>query len=70
VALVLGVFGLGLMASPGMADQPPGQLGYEGQPGNRAVGSLHGSAQGGDQHFAGDTHEFPRATEEERGMRK
>ena len=31
-ALVLG------MASPVFADQPPGQLGYEGQPGNQGGG--------------------------------
>jgi hypothetical protein len=38
--LVLGAgFGLGLVASPALADQPPGQLGYEGQPGNQGGGS-------------------------------
>ncbi len=31
-ALVLGI------ASPVFADQPPGQLGYEGQPGNQGGG--------------------------------
>jgi hypothetical protein len=40
VALVLGAsFGLGLVASPALADQPPGQLGYEGQPGNQGGAS-------------------------------
>jgi hypothetical protein len=38
--LVLGAsFGLGLVASPALADQPPGQLGYEGQPGNQGGAS-------------------------------
>jgi hypothetical protein len=39
VALLLGVsFGLAA-ASPALADQPPGQLGYEGQPGNQGGAS-------------------------------
>jgi hypothetical protein len=37
--LLLGV-SLGLAAaSPALADQPPGQLGYEGQPGNQGGAS-------------------------------
>jgi hypothetical protein len=40
VAVVFGaIFGLGLVASPALADQPPGQLGYEGQPGNQGGAS-------------------------------
>lgn len=40
VAFLLGAFfGLGLVASPALADQPPGQLGYEGQPGNQGGAS-------------------------------
>ena len=35
VVLVLGVFFALAAASPVLADQPPGQLGYEGQPGNQ-----------------------------------
>jgi hypothetical protein len=36
-----------LMAAPGaaLADQPPGQLGYEGQPGNQ--GGASGNPDGG-----------------------
>ncbi len=37
--LVLGVFGALAAASPVLADQPPGQLGYEGQPGNQGGAS-------------------------------
>jgi hypothetical protein len=36
--LVLGVFFALAAASPALADQPPGQLGYEGQPGNQGGG--------------------------------
>jgi hypothetical protein len=35
---VLGVFFALAAASPALADQPPGQLGYEGQPGNQGGG--------------------------------
>ena len=35
VVLVLGAFLALAAASPVFADQPPGQLGYEGQPGNQ-----------------------------------
>jgi hypothetical protein len=35
--LFAGLFVLGA-ASPALADQPPGQLGYEGQPGNQGGG--------------------------------
>jgi hypothetical protein len=38
-ALVLGVFFALAAASPVLADQPPGQLGYEGQPGNQGGAS-------------------------------
>jgi hypothetical protein len=39
-ALVIATAGLvGAMAVPAMADQPPGQRGYEGQPGNQGGGS-------------------------------
>jgi hypothetical protein len=42
-ALVFGA-GLGMcIASPALADQPPGQLGYEGQPGNQGG---HGGGKG------------------------
>jgi hypothetical protein len=37
-ALVLGVFFALAAASPAVASQPPGQLGYEGQPGNQGGG--------------------------------
>jgi hypothetical protein len=37
--LVLGVFFALAAASPVLADQPPGQLGYEGQPGNQGGAS-------------------------------
>jgi hypothetical protein len=38
VALMVGAaLGVGL-ASPALADQPPGQLGYEGRPGNQGGG--------------------------------
>ncbi len=36
--LVLGVLFALAAASPVLADQPPGQLGYEGQPGNQGGG--------------------------------
>jgi hypothetical protein len=39
VVLVLGVFFALAAASPVLADQPPGQLGYEGQPGNQGGAS-------------------------------
>jgi hypothetical protein len=44
VALVLGVFFALAAASPVLADQPPGQLGYEGQPGNQ--GGASGTSPG------------------------
>jgi Spy/CpxP family protein refolding chaperone len=34
----LTVVALAAGAAPAMADQPPGQLGYEGQPGNQGGG--------------------------------
>jgi hypothetical protein len=37
VFLLTGLFALAA-ASPALADQPPGQLGYEGQPGNQGGG--------------------------------
>jgi hypothetical protein len=41
-AVVFGVaLGIGF-ASPAMADQPPGQRGYEGQPGNQGGGGGNG----------------------------
>ena len=36
--LMLGVFFALAAVSPALADQPPGQLGYEGQPGNQGGG--------------------------------
>jgi hypothetical protein len=40
IAAVLFGAALGLgVASPALADQPPGQLGYEGQPGNQGGAS-------------------------------
>jgi len=40
VALALGAgLAMGLSAGPVLADQPPGQLGYEGQPGNQGGAS-------------------------------
>ena len=39
-ALILG------MATPVFADQPPGQLGYEGQPGNQGGGGGDGGGNG------------------------
>jgi len=33
--IIAGFFAAGLAAGPALADQPPGQLGYEGQPGNQ-----------------------------------
>jgi hypothetical protein len=37
-ALALGALFALAAASPAFADQPPGQLGYEGQPGNQGGG--------------------------------
>jgi hypothetical protein len=37
-ALALGALFALAAASPALADQPPGQLGYEGQPGNQGGG--------------------------------
>ena len=42
--VAVGLF-LGL-AVPAFADQPPGQLGYEGQPGNQGGGSGSSGLQG------------------------
>jgi hypothetical protein len=44
VLLLTGLFALAV-ASPAFADQPPGQLGYEGQPGNQGGGGHHGGGQ-------------------------
>jgi hypothetical protein len=44
VLLLTGMFVLGA-ASPALADQPPGQLGYEGQPGNQGGGGGNGGGQ-------------------------
>jgi hypothetical protein len=44
--LVLGVFFALAAASPALADQPPGQLGYEGQPGNQGGGGGGGQPPG------------------------
>jgi hypothetical protein len=38
IAVLGGLFALAA-ASPALADQPPGQLGYEGQPGNQGGAS-------------------------------
>jgi len=40
--LLAGLFALGA-AAPAFADQPPGQLGYEGQPGNQGGGGNNGN---------------------------
>jgi hypothetical protein len=45
VLLLTGLFVLGA-ASPAFADQPPGQLGYEGQPGNQGGGGGGGQPPG------------------------
>ena len=37
IAMVAGLLALAV-AAPAFADQPPGQLGYEGQPGNQGGG--------------------------------
>ena len=40
--LFVGSFGVAVAAAvPASADQPPGQLGYEGQPGNQGGGGAH-----------------------------
>jgi len=39
LALALGALLTLALAAPALADQPPGQLGYEGQPGNQGGGS-------------------------------
>jgi hypothetical protein len=36
--VIAGIFAV-MTASPALADQPPGQLGYEGQPGNQGGAS-------------------------------
>ena len=41
VVLLLGVVFALAAASPVLASQPPGQLGYEGQPGNQGGGGNH-----------------------------
>jgi hypothetical protein len=46
-ALLLGVFFALAAASPALAGQPPGQKGYEGQPGNQGGGG------GGQQGYEG-----------------
>jgi Spy/CpxP family protein refolding chaperone len=45
-ALLLGVCFALAAASPALADQPPGQKGYEGQPGNQGGGGGGGGQQG------------------------
>jgi collagen type V/XI/XXIV/XXVII alpha len=45
VILFAGLFALGA-ASPASAGQPPGQLGYEGQPGNQGGGGSSGPPPG------------------------
>jgi hypothetical protein len=40
--MLAGLFALGA-AAPAFADQPPGQLGYEGQPGNQGGGGNNGN---------------------------
>jgi hypothetical protein len=40
---------VGLLASAASAAQPPGQLGYEGQPGNQGNGLLGYEGQPGNQ---------------------
>jgi hypothetical protein len=47
--LVLSVFFGLAAASPALADQPPGQLGYEGQPGNQGNGQQGYEGQPGNQ---------------------
>jgi len=50
VALAVGLMALAT-AIPAFADQPPGQLGYEGQPGNQGGGG--GQPGGGLQGYEG-----------------
>jgi hypothetical protein len=47
--LILGVFVALAAASPALADQPPGQQGYEGQPGNQGNGQQGYEGQPGNQ---------------------
>ena len=47
--LILGVFFALAAASPALADQPPGQQGYEGQPGNQGNGQQGYEGQPGNQ---------------------
>jgi hypothetical protein len=47
--LILGVFFALAAASPALADQPPGQRGYEGQPGNQGNGQQGYEGQPGNQ---------------------
>jgi hypothetical protein len=44
VAVAIAVVGVSVVgvAAPAFADQPPGQLGYEGQPGNQGGGNANG----------------------------
>jgi hypothetical protein len=51
VALLLGGLFALAAASPVLADQPPGQLGYEGQPGNQ--GGASGQPGNGLQGYEG-----------------
>jgi hypothetical protein len=44
-SVVFAVAAFGAAATPAVADQPPGQLGYEGQPGNQ--GGASGNPGGG-----------------------
>jgi hypothetical protein len=46
--LIAGVMAAATIA-PAFADQPPGQLGYEGQPGNQGDGLLGYEGQPGNQ---------------------
>jgi len=45
LVLLAGLFALAA-AGPAYADQPPGQLGYEGQPGNQGGGGGANGQQG------------------------
>ena len=45
IAGLTAVAALAFAAPPALADQPPGQLGYEGQPGNQ--GGASGTPDGG-----------------------
>jgi hypothetical protein len=46
VAVAFAVAAFGAAANPAVADQPPGLLGYEGQPGNQGAHNNNGTPNG------------------------